>query len=102
MSDLPRPASNELIALAARARPDWSADQVRDVIAQARYAGISWSRLLLAVTQLIVDPEAQPGDLIPSAPELWMRRRTPPGPETAHRGAAAARAALTPPPDSST
>ncbi|MFF2094789.1 hypothetical protein [Streptomyces sp. NPDC058202] len=93
VSDVPRPATSQLLALAAVARPDWSPDHLRDVIAQARYADFTWGRLLVAVAQLIADPEAEPPDLLAGAPEAWRRRRQP-IPDTAQRGAAAARAAL--------
>lgn len=94
MNDVPQPATAELIALAARARPDWSIDQLRDVLAQARYADMSWGRVIVATAQLIAQPDAEPPDLLAAAPEPWRRRHRP-GPDTAHRGAAAARAALT-------
>ncbi|MFE2469778.1 hypothetical protein [Streptomyces mirabilis] len=94
MTDLPRPATHQLIALATATRPDWSIDQLRDVLAQARCADMSWGRVLIAVAQLIADPNAEPPDLLAQAPEAWRRRRHPSTPETAHRGAAAARAAL--------
>jgi hypothetical protein len=90
---VPRPATNQLLALAQACRPDWSIDQLRDVLAQARPA-MTWGRCLVAVAQLIADPSAEPPDLLAEIPELWRQRRRPPGPETAHRGAAAARAAL--------
>ncbi|MEV4033450.1 hypothetical protein [Streptomyces umbrinus] len=99
MSDLPQPASAELIALAVRARPDWGSGAVHDVLAQARNADMSWPRVLVAMAQLIADPDAEPPDLLASAPEAWRYRR-PPAPETAHRGAAAVRAALHTEPDS--
>lgn len=94
MSDLPHPATAELIALATKARPDWSTDQLRDVLAQAHYSAMTWGRVLVALAQLIADPDAEPADLLAGAPEQWRHRRRPPEPETAHRGAAAARAAL--------
>lgn len=94
MSDLPRPATAQLLALAEASRPDWSVDQLRDVLAQARYADMSWSRVLVAMAQLITDPDAEPPDLLAAAPEPWRRRRPAPEAETAHRGAAAVRAAL--------
>ncbi|MFF9238439.1 hypothetical protein ACF1AY_16105 [Streptomyces sp. NPDC014776] len=94
MSDLPRPAIGQLLALAAAARPDWSADQLGDALAQARTEGMTFGRALVAVAQLIADPDAEPLDLLTELPEPWRRRRRPPGPETYQRGAAAARAAL--------
>ncbi|MFF3884106.1 hypothetical protein [Streptomyces sp. NPDC001914] len=93
MSDVPRPATHQLLALAAAARPDWSTDHLRDVIAQARCRDFTWGRLLVAVAQLIADPEAEPPDLLAGSPDAW-RYRPRPAPDTAHRGAAAARAAL--------
>jgi hypothetical protein len=84
--ELPRPATVQLLALAAVARPDWSADQLRDVLAQARLQGMTFGRVLVGIAQLIADPEARP--------EAWRQRRRPAAPETAQRGAAAARAAL--------
>lgn len=101
MSDLPQPATHQLLALAEAARPDWSPGQLRDVLAQARCReDMSFGRLLVAVVQLIADPEAEPADLLAAQPELWRQRRRPPGPETATRGAAAVRAALHNPPES--
>ncbi|MGP4085439.1 hypothetical protein [Streptomyces sp. KR55] len=94
MTDVPQPATNQLLSLAAACRPDWSIDQLRDVLAQARNADMSWGRVLVAVAQLIADPEAEPPDLLAATPEPWRQRRRPPEPETAHRGAAAVRAAL--------
>ncbi|MCI3277471.1 hypothetical protein [Streptomyces cylindrosporus] len=93
-SELPRPATGQLLALATAARPDWPLDQLRDAIAQARTAGMTFGRALVVVAQMIADPMAQPGDLLAELPEPWRHRRRPPGPETYHRGAAAVRAAL--------
>lgn len=95
MNSLPLPATHQLLQLAAACRPDWSIDQLRDAVAQVRcHDDISFGRVLVAVAQLIADPAAEPPDLLAAQPELWRRRRPPPGPETAQRGAAAARAAL--------
>ncbi|MBY8341958.1 hypothetical protein LXH13_06430 [Streptomyces spinosirectus] len=95
MTDLPRPATHQLLQLAAACRPDWSIDQLREAVAQVRcHDDMSFGRLLVAVAQLIADPVAEPPDLLAAPPELWRRRRRPPGPEIAQRGAAAARAAL--------
>ncbi|GHA00988.1 hypothetical protein ACFOOM_12485 [Streptomyces echinoruber] len=96
MTDLPQPAPPQLLALAAASRPDWSIDQLRDVLAQAHTEGLTWPRALVIVAQLIADPEAEPPDLLAARPEPWRHRRRPPGPETYQRGAAAARAALHP------
>lgn len=93
VSSVPRPATLQLLALAAAARPDWSPDQLRDVIAQARCLDFTWGRLVVAVAQLIADPEAEPPDLLAGSPDAWRHRRRP-APETAQRGAAAARAAI--------
>ncbi|WP_155054531.1 hypothetical protein [Streptomyces blattellae] len=95
MTDVPQPATPQLLALAQAARPDWSIDLLRDVLAQMRCReDVSFGRLLVAVAQLIADPDAEPPDLLAGLPEPWRHRRRPPGPETAHRGAAAVRAAL--------
>ena len=92
--ELPRPATMQLLNLAAVARPDWSTDQLRDVLAQARTGGMTFGRALVSVAQMIADPMAEPPDLLSELPDPWRHRRRPPEPETAHRGAAAARAAL--------
>ncbi|GAB2714773.1 hypothetical protein [Streptomyces bullii] len=92
--DVPRPATGQLLALAQACRPDWSIDQLRDVLAQARNEGMTWGRVLVVVAQMIADPMAQPPDLLAELPEPWRHRRRPPGPETYQRGAAAVRAAL--------
>jgi hypothetical protein len=95
MNAVPRPATPQLLALAQAARPDWSPELLRDVLAQVRCReDMSFGRLVVAVAQLIADPQAEPPDLLAATPEPWRRRRRPPGPETARRGAAAARAAL--------
>ncbi|MYR56013.1 hypothetical protein GTY54_07030 [Streptomyces sp. SID625] len=94
MTDVPRPATAQLIDLAAVSRPDWSADQLRGILAQARTEGITWGRVLVAVAQLIADPGAEPPDLLAALPESWRQHRRLPMPETAHRGAAAVRAVL--------
>ncbi|MFB7596938.1 hypothetical protein [Streptomyces sp. NPDC056160] len=97
MNALPQPATPQLLALAQAARPDWSPGQLRDVLAQIRCRDdMSFGRLVVAVAQLIADPQAEPPDLLAEIPEPWRQRRRPPGPETAHRGAAAVRAALHP------
>lgn len=96
MNDVPRPATTQLLALAEAARPDWSPDLLRDVLAQIRCReDMSFGRLVVAIAQLIADPEAEPPDLLAGMPEPWRQRRRPPAPDTAHRGAAAVRAALT-------
>jgi hypothetical protein len=92
-SDVPQPATSQLLALAAASRPDWSVDQLRDVLAQAR-PDMTWGRVLVAVAQMIADPDAEPTDLLAALPEPWRQRRRPPGPDTYTRGADAARAAL--------
>lgn len=97
--DVPRPATAELIALAAAARPDWPTDLLRDVLARARYQGMTWGQVLIEIGRMLADPGAEPPDLIAAAPEPWRRRRPSPGADTAHRGAAAARAALQHRPD---
>jgi hypothetical protein len=95
MTDLPRPATQQLLALAAASRPDWSIGHLQDVLAQIRcLQDMSPGRLIVAVALLIADPQAEPPDLLAAQPELWRHRRRPPGPETAQRGAADARAAL--------
>lgn len=94
--DVPRPASHELLALAAATRPDWSPYALRDALAQARYQGMTWGQVLVVVARLMADPTADPSDLIPAVTEAWRHRRQAPGPETAQRGAAAVRAALHP------
>ncbi|WP_435610932.1 hypothetical protein [Streptomyces sp. C10-9-1] len=91
---VPQPASAELLALAARARPDWSTYALRDALAQARTHGMTWGQVLTTVGRLMADPDAQPTDLLPAVPEPWRQRRRIPPPDTAHRGAAAVRAAL--------
>lgn len=94
MSDVPRPATAQLLTLAAACRPDWSTDLLRDVLAQIRCRqDVTFGRLLVATAQLIADPDAEPPDLLAGMPEQWRRRRRIP-PDTAQRGAAAARAAL--------
>ncbi|MGW0993480.1 hypothetical protein ACWD5V_09250 [Streptomyces sp. NPDC002523] len=103
MTEVPQSATPQLLALAAAARPDWSPDQLRDVLAQLRCReDTSFGRLVVAVAQLIADPDAEPPDLLAARPEPWRHRRRPPGPETAHRGAAAVRAALNTHTDSTT
>lgn len=91
--DVPRPASAELLALAAATRPDWDPHALREALAQARTQGITWGRALVVAAQLMADPRATPSDLLASVPQPWRRRHVPP-PELAHRGAAAVRAAL--------
>lgn len=90
----PRPASTELLALAAATRPDWDPHALREALAQARNCGMTWPLVLVAAAQLLADPDSQPHDLIPAAPEPWRHRRPGPGPETYARGSAAARAAM--------
>ncbi|MFI1767467.1 hypothetical protein ACH41H_36210 [Streptomyces sp. NPDC020800] len=102
MTDVPRPATGQLLALAAACRPDWSIDQLREVLAQARTEGMAFGRVLVATAQLMADPEAEPLDMLAGRPEAWRHRRRPPGPDTAHRGAAAVRAALNAQHDSTT
>lgn len=92
--DVPRPATDELLALAAKARPDWPPDLLRDVLAQARFQGMTWGQVLAEVGRMLADPGAEPPDLIAATPEPWRHRRLSQDADTAHRGAAAARAAL--------
>jgi len=94
-TDVPRPATPQLLALAEAARPDWPPELLRDVLAQVRCReDMSFGRLVVAIAQLIADPEAEPPDLLAGVPEPWRHRRQPPAPDTAQRGAAAVRAAL--------
>ncbi|MGW6292434.1 hypothetical protein [Streptomyces sp. NPDC055058] len=93
-TSVPRPATGPLLALAAASRPDWSPHQLADVVAQIRCReDWSFGRLVVAVAQLIADPDAEPPDLLAAQPEAWRQRRRP-APDTATRGAAAVRAAL--------
>ncbi|MFK0172663.1 hypothetical protein ACIQU5_28090 [Streptomyces sp. NPDC090306] len=97
--DVPRPATVQLLALAEAARPDWPPHMLRDALAQARTHGMTWGQVLAEAGRLMADPGAQPGDLVAAAPEPWRRRRPTQDADTAHRGAAAARAALTTTPE---
>ncbi|MGW7355145.1 hypothetical protein ACWGI0_00240 [Streptomyces sp. NPDC054802] len=97
--DVPQPASNELRALAAKARPDWNPHEFHDALVRAQLSSMTWGQVLAAVGRLMADPDARPADLLPAAPEPWRQRRPAPEPDTAHRGAAAVRAALHPNPD---
>lgn len=97
--DVPRPATAELLALAATARPDWPPHLMRDVLALARSQGMTWGQVLVEVGRMLADPAAEPPDLIAASPEPWRHRRPSQDADTAHRGAAAARAALNHRPD---
>lgn len=88
-------ASRELVALAMATRPDWSHDAVLQAIARAQYAAMPWPHVLLGLTRLMCDPGATPDELAHDAPRPWQARRLPQPAETAHRGAARARAAST-------
>lgn len=90
----PQPASAELIALAATARPDWPDGSVREALARAHMGGMAWGQVLAVMGRLMGDPDATPAELAHAAPQPWRRRPEVQGAETAHRGAAAARAAL--------
>lgn len=92
MTGPPYPASAELIALAARARPDWHSDDMRDALARARYDAMTWGQILICMGRLMADPSAVPADLAAAAPEAWRRRRPAPPAETYARGVATARA----------
>lgn len=94
MSGPPQPATRELHALAAAVRPDWDQIDVRDVLAAARTAGRPWPQMLLELVRLMTEPEAMPRDLQLTARDAWRVRRPVPPPDTAHRGAALARAAV--------
>ncbi|MEO3978830.1 hypothetical protein [Streptomyces sp. CAU 1734] len=92
--DVPRPASTELLALAAKARPDWAPHALIDALAQARTHSMTWGHVLVAVAQLMADPAGQPGDLVSAASEPWLRPRPALHPDIAHRRADEIRAAL--------
>lgn len=93
----PQPASNELVALAAKARPEWSTEDVRVALAHAHYAAMSWGQVLAVMGRLMADPDAVPADLVHGNPEPWRYKGRGPGVDTYERGAAAARAALNAP-----
>jgi hypothetical protein len=48
------------------------------------------------MARLMADPDGDPDELAHENPTNWRARRPTPPPETAHRGAALARAALRP------
>lgn len=89
----PQPANSELVALAVKARPDWTEDGMWAALARAHNAFMTWGQIYAAVGRLLADPTATPADLAHHAPESWRVPRVP-SPSTAHRGAALARAAL--------
>lgn len=95
----PLPASAELIALAATARPDWPDGSVREALARAHASGMAWGQVLVEMGRLLADPDGTPSELAHAAPQSWRQRPEPHGAEIAHRGAAAARAALRQPTD---
>lgn len=92
MTGQPQPASKELIALAAKARPDWNTDDVCDALARARYDAMSWAQILVCMGRLLANPDAEPEDLAAHAPEEWRHHRQAPAPSTYERGIAQARA----------
>lgn len=89
-----RPAAEQLVALALATRPDWCEDHVRADLAHAAAIGLTWPQALVGLARLMVDPTAQPRDLIPH----HQRRTEPVDPDQAHevaaRGAQAAREVL--------
>jgi hypothetical protein len=90
----PVPAVAELVALATATRPDWHPADVREALAAADVAGMTWPRALTDVARLLADPHATPRDLVP-APWDPTLRRPPLDPDRTHRLAAAARAGIT-------
>lgn len=62
---VPVPASPEMIALAAKTRPDWDPRNVQAVLASAHSIGMSWEQVLAGMGRLMADPKAMPGELVP-------------------------------------
>ena len=92
--DVPRLAWRELRALAAAARPDWDPHELHEALICAQFDSRTWGQVLVEISRLMTDPHATPSDLTAAAPKPWRHRRPAPQPDTAHRGAAAVRAAL--------
>lgn len=83
----------QLVDLAVRVRPDWREADLRAVIAGAATIGMTWEQTLVGLARLMVDEHAHPRELIPDSRDP-LRRPRQADPESTHRGAALARAAL--------
>jgi len=90
----PQPATRELLGLLAAMRPDWEYCDVREALAAAHAAARPWPQVAVEIVRLAADPDAGPHDLTLNAPDAWRQRRQPQPADTAHRGAALARAAV--------
>jgi hypothetical protein len=81
-TDIQRPAFTGLIQVAAEARGDKWADWLSDVIAAATFAGWTWERIFLTAARLIVDGEAEPGDMLAQVQDpVRYQPGVPPPPE---------------------
>ncbi|MFB4280813.1 hypothetical protein ACBJ59_36375 [Nonomuraea sp. MTCD27] len=88
-----RRAVPALIALATGVRPDWNETDLQSAIVAAATAGWEWSRVLVEVVRLLVDPDGSPKDLREASRDPLKAGR-PPEPGTEVRGAELARRAL--------
>lgn len=66
-------ATEELVALALAVRRDWTERDVRDALTRAAHKGVEWPQALTRLPQLMIDPRAMPGDLVPGVHSPLVR-----------------------------
>lgn len=84
MNTLPecRPAHEQLLDLAAEARPDIRRDQLHGAIIACHTAGWTWSRTLVAVALMLAHGD-EPRDLLAASADPLKQRGTRHRPATA-------------------
>jgi len=87
----PQHATDELIAYVVRERPDWEPWAVRTAIGEALLRW-TWERTVTELVRLLWDPNALPGNLVPTAAPAGKGQPLPRSRVAEH--AAAARAGL--------
>lgn len=72
----PNRAVPELVALLAKMRPgDWPDEHVlQGIVMNAATVGLTWPQVCVGLVRLAVDPDAQPGELIPRRDDPTKRR----------------------------
>lgn len=76
-----RRALDELIDLAVAVREDWMRTDVQAAALAAANVGVTWEQALVGLVRLMVDPEAEPRDLVPD-PRSPLSRSVPASSET--------------------
>lgn len=78
MAREPRRATNELLHLLSRTRPDWREGEILQVLRHLETLRWPWPRILAVFPRVAADPDSRPGDVV----DAWRHPNTKATPPT--------------------